>query len=76
MATLQPLVPKIVYGSACYLGPLASISFQPGGLPCNTADDSDIRALIQALPMKTDIEALTLQLEQHCREFQQIHSDV
>lgn len=39
--------------------------------------DQDIRALLQALPTRTNIEALILRLEEtHCRDIQEVRGEV
>lgn len=42
-----------------------------------TSAEQDIRALLQALPTRSDIETLILRLEEtHCRDFQEVKAEV
>lgn len=64
-------------GLPAILDPSRQSPFSPGFSIHSSQDDSDIKALLQALPTKSDIEAMVLPLEEQlCRDYQQICSNV
>lgn len=77
MAASQYSMPNSLAGLPSLLDPSPSTPSSLGASALISQADADIRALIRALPMKVDMEALVMRVkEQHRRNFQELRSEV